>query len=244
MNLNSIPLRNLIALGLSLIAAIAQPAYCETAPTGITATGECVAKVSHDRGRVSIGSTSIAKTPSDASKEVNKDHESIKDAIKNLKLPDFTTQTERYFVEQNCSYESGRRVCDGFRASVSTNFETSDLARLGELVVLAAKMGADEVSGVTTFPSNESLRREREACLEAATRNATAKANQIAKGAGVTLGGLISVTESATPGTVAPFAPFARVAAMEAMSDSRGGPSVESRPVDLHVSVTATYSFR
>jgi hypothetical protein len=31
---------------------------------------------------------------------------------------------------------------------------------------------------------------------------------------------------------------------MEAMSDSRGGPSVESRPVELHVSVIATYSFR
>ena len=110
--------------------------------------------------------------------------------------------------------------------------------------MLAAKMDADEVSGVTTFPSNESLRREREACLEAATRNAAAKASQIAKGAGVTLGGLISVTESSGPNTPSPITPFARVAAMEAMSDSRGGPSVESRPVDLYVSVTATYSFR
>jgi uncharacterized protein YggE len=221
--------------------AFAYEAQCDTPPTGITATGECIAKVSHDRGRVSIESASIGKTPSDASKEVNKDHESIKDAIKNLRLPDFTSQTERYSVQQNCSYESGKRVCDGFRASVSTNFETSDLARLGELVVLATKMGADEVSGVTTFPSNESLRREREACLEAATRNAAAKASQIAKGAGVTLGGLISVTESSAPSNPAPFA---RVAVMEAVSDSPGGPSVESRPVDLHVSVIATYSFR
>lgn len=224
--------------------ALSSVAYGETNPTGITATGECVAKVAHDRGRVSVGSTSIAKTPSDASREVNKDHEAIKEAIKNLKLPDFTAQTERYVVEQNCSYESGKRVCDGFRASASTNFETSDLARLGELVVLATKMGSDEVSDVVTFPSIESLRREREACLEAATRNAAAKANQIAKGAGVTLGGLISVTESSGSPHPSPMAPFARVAAMEAMSDSRGGPSVESRPVDLHVSVTATYSFR
>lgn len=240
--LNSL-LRNLPALALSCVV-FSQSAHGDTTPTGITATGECVAKVSHDRGQVSVGSTSIAKTPSDASKEVNNDHEAIKDAIKNLKLPDFTTQTERYIVEQNCSYDSGRRVCDGFRASVSTNFETSDLTRLGELVVIAAKMNADEVSGVTTFPSNESLRREREACLEAATRNAAAKANQIAKGAGVTLGGLISVAESSTPSQPSPIAPFARVAAMEAMSDGRGGPSVESRPVELHVSVIATYSFR
>jgi uncharacterized protein YggE len=243
MNSSTSLFKNFVTLSL-LCIAFAQPAHSDTTPTGITSTGECVAKVSHDRGRVSVGSSTIAKTPSDASKEVNKDHESIKDAIKNLKLPDFTTQTESYIVEQNCSYESGKRVCDGFRASVSTNFETSDLTRLGELVVLAAKMNADEVSGVTTFPSNESLRREREACLEAATRNAAAKANQIAKGAGVTLGGLIAVTESAAPSQLSPIAPFARVAAMEAMSDSRGGPSVESRPVELHVSVIATYSFR
>jgi uncharacterized protein YggE len=241
MNLPTIPLRNLAALGLSLIGAIAQTAYCETAPTGITATGECVAKVPHDRGRVSVGSTSVAKTPSDASSEVNKDHESIKAAIKKLNLPDFTAQTERYVVEQNCSYESGKRVCDGFRASVSTNFETSDLARLGELVVLAAKMNADEVSDVVTFPSTESLRREREACLEAATRNAAAKANQIAKGAGVTLGGLISVIESSAPHSFSPIAPFAHA---KAVSDSRGAPSVETRPMDVNVSVISTYSFR
>jgi uncharacterized protein YggE len=221
MNSSTSVFKNLVTLSL-LCIAFAQPAHSDTTPTGITATGECVAKVSHDRGRVSVGSSSIAKTPSDASKEVNKDHESIKDAIKNLKLPDFTTQTESYIVEQNCSYESGKRVCDGFRASVSTNFETSDLTRLGELVVLAAKMNADEVSGVTTFPSNESLRREREACLEAATRNAAAKANQIAKGAGVTLGGLIAVTELAAPSQPSPIAPFARVAAMEAPRDLCG----------------------
>jgi len=243
MNLLISRLQTLVVVTCSTLALISS-AYAEVNPTGITATGECVAKVAHDRGRVSVGSTRIAKTPSDASREVNKDHVAIKEAIKNLKLPDFTTQTERYVVEQNCSYESGKRVCDGFRASVSTNFETSDLARLGELVVLAAKMGSNEVSDVVTFPSTESLRREREACLEAATRNAAAKANQIAKGAGVTLGGLIAVTESSGSGHPSPIAPFARVAAMEAMSDSRGGPSVESRPLDLHVSVTATYSFR
>ncbi len=235
----------LILLWCALAAAgLPHIAFGESSPAGITASGECVAKVAHDRGRVSVGSHNIAKTPSDASKAVNKDHEAIKDAIKELKLPDFTTQTERYVVEQNCSYESGKRVCDGFRATVSTNFETSDLARLGELVVLATKMGADEISDVVTFPSTESLRREREACLAEATRNAAAKAAQIAKGAGVTLGGLIAVIESSTPGHPYPIAPVTRMAAMEAMSDSRGGPSVESRPVDLHVSVTATYSFR
>jgi uncharacterized protein YggE len=243
MNTLTYLLRNLPVLALSC-SLFAKCAHCDTIHAGITATGECVAKVPHDRGQVSVGSSSIAKTPSDASKEVNKDHEAIKDTIKNLKLSDFTTQTERYIVEQNCSYESGKRVCDGFRASVSTNFETSDLTRLGDLVVIAAKMNADEVSGITTFPSNESLRREREACLEAATRNAAAKANQIAKGAGVTLGGLISVAESSAPSQPSPITPFARVAAMEAMSAARGGPSVESRPVELHVSIVATYSFR
>jgi uncharacterized protein YggE len=86
------------------------------------------------------------------------------------------------------------------------------------------------------------MQREREGCLEVATKNAQAKAAKIAAGAGVKLGRVLSIVEGSGD---APVAPLPRAYAMKAMAmaeDATPTASIEARPQDIKVEVSALYA--
>jgi uncharacterized protein YggE len=210
---------------------------------GITVSGECLTKVVQDRGRVSLGSTSLAPKPKEASENAIKAHEALKARVKALGLKDFLSETSDYSVFQDCAYTGGKRSCQGYRARITTTFETSDIPRLGDIVAVASEMGTEEVSALQTFASPELLKRAREACLEIAAKDAAAKAQKLASGAGVKVGRVLALDESVGDTHPTPFRARAMAPEIAAMSDTAaGGPSIDSRPIDLQVQISATYS--
>lgn len=206
---------------------------------GITATGECLTKVVQDRGRVSLGSTSVAKTPKEASEQAIRSHEALKLKVKELRLKDFVSNTANYQVFEECSYNQNKRSCQGYRARITTEFETSEIARLGDIIAVGSSLGSEEISNLETFASPELLKRSREECLEIATQNAAVKAQKLARGAGVKLGAPLAIQESSSGESVHPV--YARQRMLAATEST--GPSIDSRPLDLQVAVTVTYSF-
>lgn len=209
---------------------------------GIVVSGECLTKVVQDRGSVIIGSTVLAKSTKEASERAITAHETIKARVKGLMLKDFIAETAEYSVDQECSYDQGRRRCEGFRARLATRFESSEIARLGDIIAISSQLGSEEVSGLTTFAAPETLKKAREACLEIAMKNAASKAHTLAKGAGVTLGKLRLVREGDTNDRDFPIPIAKRTFEAAAMSDiASPGPSVDARPLDLRVVVTAQY---
>jgi uncharacterized protein YggE len=220
--------------------AMAQP-HAERPVQGIIVSGECLTKVAQDRGSVTIGSSVTATTSKEASEQTIRAHETIKKAIRGLNLPEFVAETAGYSVQQDCTYHEGKRRCQGYRAHLATNFETSDIARLGEIIAIASSASADEVSGLSMFTSPASLKAAREGCLEVAMRNAAAKAQKLASGAGIKLGRLLSVVEQGDQRH--PPIAMAKHFEAAAMSDaSSEAPSVETKPIDLRVEVTAQYA--
>lgn len=209
----------------------------------ITVLGECLTKIVQDRGRVSLGSTSLAPKPKDASEKAIKAHEALKARVKALGLQDFVSETADYSLSEECSYNGGKRSCQGYRARITTTFETSEIPRLGDIVALASEMGAEEVSSLQTFASPELLKRSRESCLEKAAKDSAAKAQKLAAGAGVKLGQVVALDESGGEQQPTPFRMRAFAPEMAAMSNADGGtPSIDSRPIDLQVRITATYA--
>ncbi len=209
---------------------------------GIAVTGECLTKVTQDRGSVTVASSLVAKTPKEASERAVTAHEAVKAEVKKLGLKDSIAETAGYSVYEECSYPDGRKVCQGYRARLATRFETSEIGRLGDIIAVASKLGSEEVSDLQTLVSPERMQKEREGCLEVATKNAQAKASKIAAGAGVKLGRVVSIDEG---GGDAPVAPMPRAYAMKAMAmaeDAAPTASVEARPVDVRVVVSALYS--
>lgn len=210
--------------------------------TGIVVTGECLVKVPQDRGAVVIASMAKAATAREASEIATRQHEAFRKELAALKLADQELETAGYSVYENVVYSGGKTTRDGFKASLSTRVETSDITRLGEVIVVAARVGAVADQGFQTFVSSAKLKATREECLETAMRDAGQNAARIAKGANVRLGALI---EASIPdeGGVGHYkqAAFAPMEAARADAGS-AAPAIESRPFDLNVNVSARYA--
>ena len=231
-----------VAVSLFLIPSLS---YGEERLTGISVTGECLKKVTRDRAAVTISSSIVAPTAKESSKKATDAHEAIKAEVRALKHINLTIGTAHYSVDQECTY-SGKisgRVCEGYRTTISTRFETPNFVDLEDIIGIASKRGAENVSQLEAFVSPESLKSERESCLELATKNAYAKAQKIAAGAGVQLGKLISVAE----GTNEHSPPFMARGAKEAkfrVVYRCSGPTIDAEPLDLRVSVNAVYAIQ
>jgi hypothetical protein len=238
-------MRKLAGVGLMLVAVIVVPMSVvaeerDAKIHGISVLGECLTQVSQDRASVTVASTVVARTPKEASEQAVRAHEVLRAEIKKLQLKDSSAETAGYSVFEECSYPEGKKVCTGYRARLATRFETSEIGRIGEVIALASKGGAEEVSDLRTIISPQLMQQEREGCLELATRNAYAKAQKIAQGAGVRLGKLISVSEGGAGEP--PVMPFPRGVAMESMMVKSVTPTIESKPEDVRVAVSAVYA--
>lgn len=215
---------------------------------GITVSGECLRKVVQDRGSVMVSSTTVLATPREASEKVFKSHEQLKVKIKALNLKDFVPETSGYSVNEERAYENKKWVRKGYRATLTSTFETSEIPRLGEIISAASESGAENVGALNIYVSPEKLKTEREACLETATENAAAKAARIAAGAGVKVDRLLGVSENAS--NAHRFAKSYYAEDLSAIADmaeeptadqSIRAPMVEAKAVDLAVSVKATF---
>jgi uncharacterized protein YggE len=206
----------------------------------ITTTGECIAKVAHDRGAITITSTATAASAQQASTAAIAAHVTLKNAVKNLRLKDFYAESVEYSVHQDCSYNKGKRTCSGFNARMGTRFETSEIDRLGDVIRVSSDKSAEESSRLETFASPQSIQRARENCLEQAMRNATDKAKRIARGADVQLGKLLYVKENPSSSEATP-SPIARRGLMEMTATAAKSPTIEAKPLEIYITVTGDY---
>ncbi len=239
-------MKTLRSLSLFLMAATATASVASADERqfvpGITVTGECLTKVAQDRGAVTVSSSVVQADARKATEEAIARHERVKKDVAALNLPDFAKQTLSMNVNEECDYNGNRRVCTGYRATVSTRFETSDIPRLGDVIAAASKSGTQDISGLSTFASPGALKKAREACLEVATKNAADKAQKLAAGAGVSLGKLVNLAEDGqAPLEVA--VPQFRARAMADGVAAMSAPSIDSQAEDLRVSVVALYAF-
>ena len=221
-------------------------AQADDRPAGISVTGECLKKVQRDRGAVTISSSLVAPTAKDSSKKAIEAHENIKSQIQALKLPDLTAATAGYSVNQECDYNPklSSRQCSGYRTTISTRFETPNFTNLEDVIGIASQRGAQDVSQLEAFVSPSLLKAERESCLEIATKNAQAKAEKIALGAGVKLAKLTSISEGAEQAYQPPMTRGLMAMSAGDGSKSAAGPSLDAQPYDLQVSVSAVYGIQ
>ncbi len=235
-----IVLISLCALIIAMTTAHATPRG--DAGQGIQASGQCLKKVAQDRGSIVVTTSLVATTPKEASERATKAHEGVRSEIAKLKLQDSQTETINYSINEECLYENNKRSCKGFRATYASRFETSEIVRIGEVIGVAGRSPSEEISQLHTFVSPARLKIERESCLEIASQDAAAKALKLARGAGVMLGRLTALAEQPEASYSHPYMPKTAYATEMAPDALVTAPTIESKPVDLEVSVRATYA--
>lgn len=164
-------------------------------PPQISVQGNCEIKVTPDRGSITFTAENQARDQKDAVKKTTEQINLLKEEIKKLNLADIELKNTNYNVFPVREYEKEKIVDKGIRANLSLEVTTSEIARIGEAMQAAAKVGVINVGSLTTYLSLEKSQKEYLKCLDIAADDAKGKAQQLAKKLGFKIGDVINLNE-------------------------------------------------
>jgi uncharacterized protein YggE len=141
------------------------------------------------------------------------------------------------YPEYNYTQERGQEL-KGYKVNNSLTIKIRDLNKISEVLGLAGKYGANEVSGLSfTIDDPENLKME---AKQKALADAKVKANALAQALGVRLGGVISYYESEVGGDY--YAPkYDMATGMGGVMNMAAPAAVPSGSKDVAMNVTIIY---
>lgn len=239
---SALPVVLLLLSGGGVAAQTSAPTAASTTPfvRFVSVNGNCLKSVQPDRGSITVTADVLSQDLQSSARKATESYERLKSAIQKMGLKNLELNTTEYSFQEFREWEKDKNVFKGFRARMGLNVSTSELARLGEVIALAAKEGIREVSGLSTFLSAEKAKAEKEACLEEAVRNARSKAETVARAANAKLGRVLTVSEEGAP----PPQPVPiRQYKMEAMAAAdMSAPTVVAGPQKMSIDVAVSFA--
>lgn len=194
-------MKALALIGVALVGLLAGAApavgseSAAAAQHAIIVTGNGSVQTVPDRARLSFGLTTDAKTASTALHANAAGMTKVIAAIKAQGIASADIRTE--FVSLSPRYTQNGDGIVGYTATNSVSVTLRDLGKAGPVIDAAVDAGANQVSGPSLAPSDESaLYRQ---ALRAAIADAKAKARTIAAAAGLHLRRITDVSESGGP---------------------------------------------
>ena len=190
----------LLALGLCAVSplTLAQSAWAQEEPTAhtIAMTGHGEAKAPPDAAELSAGVRVEAPTAKAALADADSRMEAVLGALRKMGVADKAIATSGFSVAPQ--YASGKNEAPrltGYQVSNRVDVRLDDSAKLGAVLDALVAAGANDIGGVRfSFRDPTSLLTE---ARRKAVADARAKAETYAQAAGVALGPLVSLRESA-----------------------------------------------
>ena len=223
-----------------LIACIGWPGWAsaqtsaQVQPT-IVASGEASLSVPPDVARVDIAAEARAVRPSDAQQQAAQAMAAVQSAVRALGIPDANVKTTEYTLQPEMDYQNGPRVKD-YVARNAIEVRVDDLDKLSGVIDAAGASGATSMSGLR-FDVKDRDRVEHEA-LTAAVKDAMARAQAMAAGAGRTLGAVVRIEEARTS------SPTPRPMLMTVGGASAQSTPIQTGQIEIQAQVTVTVEIR
>jgi uncharacterized protein YggE len=222
-----------VLLVAAAIAGVAQPSKggaANTSTTTITVTGNGTVNATPDKASFDFGVQVNAATASEALNKDSQQAQAIVDALKNAGIPASDIQTTSVSLWPQTSNDGN--TITGYQASNSVSVSAS-IEKAGSLVDTAVGAGANNVNGPNLSVGDQSTYYAQ--ALKLAVDDAKTQAQAIAAASGLTLGGIVRITnESSTP------TPIVYGAALRA--DAQAATPIQAGTQQIQASVTVTYS--
>ena len=207
----------------------AQDSSRQEGPVVVT-TGNGAVKQAPDRAWVTFSAESRAKTPQDAQRLNAEAMSAVMQKLKGAGLPPDAIQTSAIDLQAEYDYANNRQTLRGYVARNSVEVRVDTLPRLGEIIDAAVASGATSVSGVR-FDLQDRTALERTA-LERAVKDARARADALAAGAGMKVERIVRIEEQRVAAIPPPRPMMAMRAEMAQVSETPVAPGeVEIRAV-------------
>ena len=209
--------------------------------SGISVQGEGKVSGKPDVAKLSLGVTSDADTVQSARDKAASALDGIIKALKNDGVADKDIQTQQFNIQPQYDYNNGSQRLRGFQVMNILSVTLRDINKTSQAVDDAVRAGGNEttIQGLSfTIDNPEDLKQQ---AREKAVADAKAKAETLAKTAGVTLGAAMNISET---GFAPPVYYDRSAAAGIAAPDT--GPSTPIQPgeLDVTVSVSITWQIR
>lgn len=205
-----INMKDRIFLGLALVAILALPARAADTRT-ITMTGHGELRGAPDMAQVTAGANTTGSTAAQALSANTSRMKTVFAALEKLGIPEKDIQTTSFFVSpqySNGDNNTPRRLT-GYQVNNDVTVRLEDVGKLGNTLDALVAAGANQINGVSFSIQNSAPLLEK--ARTQAVADARARAETYAKAAGVTLGPILSISES---GNEAPRPVMYRMAAM------------------------------
>jgi uncharacterized protein YggE len=220
-----------VLLVAAAIAGVAQPqkgGAATPSTTTITVTGNGTVNATPDKASFDFGVQVNAATAQDAISKDNEQAQAIIDALKNAGIPASDIQTSSVSLWPQTSNDG--QTITGYQASNDVTV-TSPIGKAGSLVDAAVRAGANNVYGPNLSVGDQSSYYAQ--ALKIAVQDAETQAKAIAAASGLTLGGILHITnQSSQPSPI-----FYGAMAEKAMATP-----IEAGTQQIDASVTVTYS--
>lgn len=212
----------------------------------VSVSGNCIKKVSPDRGTVTLVSQYTEKDAKTASQKAMATYEKIRQAVQKMKLKDLELQTSEYSVQEQFEYINNKSTSKGMRASLGLQITTSEISKLGEIIALSQQFEINRVTDLNTFLSAEKSKETREDCLVEAIKNARSKAEKMAESARAKVGNvqLIDENPNRSIGNESAYAMMDEAAESPQSRGTSLAPGIESKPELVSVNVLVKFELK
>jgi uncharacterized protein YggE len=185
----------------SALAGVGAPALIraestDARPGTISVTGSGTVTTEPDTATTTFGVVTQGATAQEAMARNSQEMAKVIDALKRAGIASKDLQTQ--YVSLDPRYDNQGREVVGYTASNSVAAIVRDLERAGNVIDAAVTAGANTVSGPSLSRDDQS--KLYNDALERAVANAKAKADVLARAAGVSVGAVQSMTESPQTG--------------------------------------------
>ena len=225
-----------------LVLALAVPAAAQVqdnSPAVIVTTGEGVMKQAPDRAWVMIAAESRARTAQEAQRLNADAMKAVVDKIKASGIPADAIQTTGYNLQPEFDYANGKQTLRGYVARNQVQVRVDPLSKTGDVIAAAVGTGATNVSGVR-FDLKDRDGVERQA-VTLAVRDARARAEAIAAGAGVQILRVVRI-EELRDGDIGQPRPMAMAVMRSEMAQT--AVPIEAGEIEVRARVTLTVAIR
>lgn len=228
----------LAVVGLLILSACAAPVASPAAeqPHTISVSGNGISYGKPDIAVAQVGVETRGSDPSQVVSDNTTKMNAVIAALKKLGIDDKDIQTSNFSVYAQQNYDNDGKPTDyTYVADNSVSITVRDLTKVGDVLGQTVEAGANSINGVT-FSVADQTALEGEA-RDKAMADAKARAEQLAKDAGVTLGAPLSISENSAV-TPIPYALNVRDAGASA---AQAPVPVASGQIQVNLQVNVTY---
>jgi len=202
----------------------------------ITVNGRGTVTIAPDSASIVVGVDVTGDTLVGAQQDSAERMTTVLETLNDAGIPDDQIQTVDYRINVINEYDDNGRLkgVSGYQVSNQVQVTTDDLDGLGALIDELVASGANTIYSINFFTSDATMAMSQARAL--AVNDAKAKAGELAKAAGLTLGDVLTITETSVVG-----GPVAKVQT-EAFDSAGASTPIQSGSLQIVIDVTISFA--